>query len=635
LLPYRDADHCLVGLPRLRFLLLVGAGIVFAISVPAVVAVLRAAGPARAAAVQARQAMAAVDQADPEAAQHHFQRASSLFTTASGRLDQPLASLGLAVPVVRQNLTASRELSAAGGRLAAVGSRLADEVDADRLRVVDGTVPIDRLAAMAPALDRSADDLERATAALTDLGSPVLLPPVGSAIDDGTEYVEDASERVALLHQVSQLLPAILGQDGPRRYFLAVQNNSESRPTGGFIGSFGELIAEGGRLRLERFDRIAELNTGGDPDRALDASAYEQRYGRFQPDRTWQNVNLSPDFPTAAAVIADLYPKSGGQRIDGVIAVDPPALAALLRLTGPVEVRGWPTPLTEENVVPVLLHDSYLALPNPDRVEFVGDAAEAVWDRLLSIPLGTSEEILDVVTPAVRGGHLQAWLASPEEQSLVRRAGLDGALTAPRSDALLATTSNAGANKIDWFLRRRLRYDLTVSPRNGRASVAGHLEIDLENGAPSSGLPPYVIGPAPSLPGAEPGDNRSYLSVYSSLGFQDATIDGQRAVLESGEELGRSVYATFLTVPAQSTRTLAMDLAGEVRLTDDGWYELDLGRQPLLHPDEVTVTLRAPRGYRIDDVDGLERQGRTATGEVVVRQNEVVRARIVPDDGGD
>jgi hypothetical protein len=624
----------LVRRRRVRFLLVMGVGVLVAISLPAVVALLRAAAPARAAAAEARLAMAAVDQADPEAAEGHFRRASSLFTRAQARLDQPLASVGLALPVLRQNLEASRGLTAAGARLAAVGSRLSSEVDADRLQVVDGTVPIAELDAMAPALDESGADLERATSALADLEGPLLLPPVGNAIEEGSEHVEDADERVGLLRQVTRLLPAILGRDGTRRYFLAVQNNSESRPTGGFIGSFGELIAEGGRVRLERFDRIADLNTGGAPDRVLDAPAYQQRYDRFQPERTWQNVNLSPDFPTVASVVADLYPKSGGAPVDGVISVDPPALAALLRLTGPVDVPGWPEPLTPENAVPVLLHDSYRALPNPERVEFVGDAAEAVWDRLLSIPLGTSEEILDVVAPAVEGAHLQAWLASPDEQPLVQRAGLDGAVTEARSDALLATTSNAGANKIDWFLRRRLQYDLTVRPDGDRASVSGRLEVELQNAAPGAGLPPYIIGPAPSLPGAQAGDNRSYLSVYSPLGFQGATIDGQPAVLESGEELGRSVYATFLTVPAQSTRTLAMELEGQVGLTDGGWYELDLGRQPLLHPDEVHVTLRAPRGYRIAEVEGLQGGGPTATGELLVRQDEVVRARIVPDDGG-
>ena len=64
------------------------------------------------------------------------------------------------------------------------------------------------------------------------------------------------------------------------------------------------------------------------------------RYGQFDPAHYWQNVTMSPDFPSVGRVIAQLFPESGGVPIDGVLRLDPAALQGLLQLAGPVTVPG-------------------------------------------------------------------------------------------------------------------------------------------------------------------------------------------------------------------------------------------------------------------------------------------------------
>src|SRR5450756_2740619 len=46
----------------------------------------------------------------------------------------------------------------------------------------------------------------------------------------------------------SERLPAILGWDAPRRYLVLTQNPAELRPTGGYIGSFGIVSFDKGRI---------------------------------------------------------------------------------------------------------------------------------------------------------------------------------------------------------------------------------------------------------------------------------------------------------------------------------------------------------------------------------------------------
>jgi hypothetical protein len=74
-------------------------------------------------------------------------------------------------------------------------------------------------------------------------------------------------------------------------------------------------------------------------------------------------------------VIADLYPQSGGTPVDGVIAVDPEGLAAMMRLTGPITVPEWPVPITSANVSAITQNEAYVTYAGGRRPqELPGDA---------------------------------------------------------------------------------------------------------------------------------------------------------------------------------------------------------------------------------------------------------------------
>src|SRR5205085_544268 len=111
------------------------------------------------------------------------------------------------------------------------------------------------------------------------------------------------------------------------------------------------------KLKLTRSGRSADLAPQvGDPPRVLDAPAdYVARYGALHPEREVRDVTVSPDFPSVAQAIESIYPQTKeGRTIDGVVSIDPFALAAMLRITGPITVDGLPTPLTADNATDIL-----------------------------------------------------------------------------------------------------------------------------------------------------------------------------------------------------------------------------------------------------------------------------------------
>lgn len=544
--------------------------------------------------------------------------AAAVFGEVADQLSGPLASLGRVVPVVSPNLVAARTLVAAGRDLATAGSQLATNADPDTLSFRDGVLPLDEVRALSSQLDEAAVTFKAAERSVLDVDGRYLFAPVRRRVDELATRLVDTSDDVETIAQAVRLAPAVLGGSGTRRYFLAVQNNAEARATGGLIGNFGVLEATNGRLTVQRFGRLKDLRDSGLPleQRMLHLppdSEYLRRYGEFQPESTWQNVNLSPDFPTVGRVVADLYPQSGGQPIDGVIAIDSLGLAALMELTGPVNVGEWPEKITSENVVRVTLSDAYERFATKaERVDFLADVADTVVAKLARGGLPSPVRMAKVLGDAARQRHISMFLVPAAEQRLLARLGIDGAVDGPVGDSLLITNQNAGANKVDYYLRRRIRYEVDLRPGNGVAEAEAKLDVTFENGAPASGLDQYVIGP--NAKDVAAGENVSITSVFGALRLRQATLDGRPFAPGVGTELGHNVYRDFLRIPAASSRTLHMELAGTVALEPGGWYRLDLLHQPRLTADAVEIRVTLPDGWQAADVEGMEVEGMEVAG---------------------
>ena len=155
--------------------------------------------------------------------------------------------------------------------------------------------------------------------------------------------------------------PTPPGGAAPRRYLVAVTSPNETRNSGGFMGGYAELTVTNGLIEKTASGSISELNSAGDAlGRTLTGTPeFSERYGTYVPARFLQNATASPDLPTTAKVLAELYPQAGGAPLDGVILLDPAGLAALLELSGPVTVEGIDRPITSENVEAFLLKRQY------------------------------------------------------------------------------------------------------------------------------------------------------------------------------------------------------------------------------------------------------------------------------------
>jgi UDP-N-acetylmuramyl pentapeptide phosphotransferase/UDP-N-acetylglucosamine-1-phosphate transferase len=610
-------------------------GLAILVSIPAAIAAYSSRDKITAGREAAIAALRAARKGKTDVAAVLFASAERSFQDAYDQLGSPITMPSLVVPVVGSNIDAARSLARIGVDLSRAGRQLADTIDPDALRVVDGRVPLEAVAAAEPQLVEASRVLTSGKRDLDGIDTTFLVADVDEAVRKLGRNLTDAERDASHATDAAQIAHLVLGQEQQRRYLLVVQNPAEIRGTGGLIGNWGILTATNGSVHLEDLQRVQTLNSAGDPaTRVLHAPAdYVARYQRFDPARTWQNVNITPDFPTAAAVMADVYAQSfPADSIDGVLAVDPAGLAALLQLTGPVRVAGWPTPVNAKNVVNVTLRDAYARFARtPERADFLGDVARVAIDRATSGSLGTPATLGRVLGRSAHAGHIQLWLANPEEQRVAEVLGISGAVPSTATDSLIVSNTNAGGNKLDFYLQRRVDYSVTVTPTDDlrHAFTQGTVTIDLQNNVPLEGVPQIAAGP---FEGATDrfvyGQNASFLSVYTPLTFTEARAGTEPVGLEPAEELGRNVYSRYIDVFAGGSANLTIDLAGNVRLVGDGWYELTLMRQPTVRPDSVAVHITAPSGFEIVAARGLDLVDGVAEKTVDLTRTRTFRVKL-------
>ena len=412
---------------------------------------------------------------------------------------------------------------------------------------------------------------------------------LGSRVDRLTSSLIGASV-------AAEVIPSLLGERTPQRYFLALQNNAESRGSGGLIAAFGLVTAHNGSLTLERTGVNDELVNPPSAPLTLDRD-FRARYGSSESDRVWLNANESPDFPTTGRIVTSLWNATQPQHVSGVVALDPVAIAYVLRATGPLTLEDG-TKLSAEKVADFTMRKLYEIYPDdrdtPRRTAFLRQLLRLAFQRLTaetSDPAALAEQL----GRAVLEGHLQVYSADATVQAALSTTRIAGALPVNRDNVLGVVTQNLAGGKLDYYLRRKIRYsatrsgnDVDVGDGQGtRPELRGQLSVTLRNTAPSIGLPPYVTKRAdrPADARYPVGQNRLWVSVYLGRGAQlaSATVDGRRIGMTSEREKGLTVLSTQLNIDPGTSVTLHLTVFQPAAHGNALTYL----NQPLAFPDEV------------------------------------------------
>lgn len=538
---------------------------------------------------EADAAIEAVVQGDYGLAAGHFRRSSELLNEAHDRVTRPWTWPAALVPVVAQHRTTTADLTGNGGAAMAAAADALLEVNPETLRVEGGVISLAAVEALNDPVATLNDSLDNLSAHIGEADSPWLLSVVREELDELSAELDDNESRLDDLTRAVALAPQMLGRDGPRVYLVLFTTPSEARGLGGFIGNYAELTVDGGRIEMTDFGRASELEARSREIgvRVTGPAEFLSRYGTFGYNTDgnglvgqapWRNLSMSPDFPTVAAVAAEMYPQITGRQIDGVIAIDPYVVATLLGYTGPIQLSTVDYAIDSANAASYILIDQYqIAGDNVDRIDALEEVAQRTFEALLTGAMPGPNVLARDLGPLTTSRRLAVWTADPAEQDLLRSVGLlDEIPRLDGADGWAMTVTNAIGNKIDTFLQREFSY--TASTDDGLTTAT--LAATLVNSAPNSGLPDYVIG---NVVGQPVGTSRLYVSFYSALELQSATLNGTSVVLTSSTEAGWNVYSGFVTISSGQAMTYDLSFSGTVSDPD----RVVTWTQPLVIPPVV------------------------------------------------
>lgn len=437
-------------------------------------------------------------------------------------------------------------------------------------------------AAAASALDTAA---EHVAAMPTATAGDWVTQSVDSAGDQMGEQVAELRSVTAALEQAGALLPGLLGANGPRDYFLAVQAPNESRGTGGLVGTWAVVRADVGRVSVVRVGSNGDL-----PDLPrMPRWVADDYLARYSDDPTlFPNANVSPDFPVAARLWLESWRKQTGARLDGAIGIDVTAIGALLdavgaKLTGPDGRR-----ITGAEFPDFALSGIYKLFPDGADAAARKDYQEALAAQAIKAVLAAEDPVALVraLSAQVNERRVAVWSADAPTQRALAKSPLAHSLAPGAAHSVEPVLINVGWSKLDTYIGRQFQYRVGRCP-DATGSVRSELRMRFKSDLPEGTLPSYVVGDVPV--GRSGPLNKLVLQVHLPPGSEvlDVDVDGLSSQFWDFTEAGRPAVGYVLELEPRVER--------EVRVRFREPADGRPGRvlvQPLARGAKVTVTDR-------------------------------------------
>ena len=472
------------------------------------------------------------------------------------------------LPYVGDEVVAVRDLSTALDRVAReapAGIDVLADVAGGGLRTDEGGVDLDVVSSLGLPLQRIGAAADSASRTVAWVEPDDLAWPLAGRAAEFLEALEQLRAGTEAGSTAVEVLPELLGAEGPRTYLLIVQNNAEIRSTGGLPGSMSLLHVRDGRVRLGIQGGVVEFQGPDGPYAELlpgEAEVFGDLLVRDNRDS-----GFTPDFPRAASLWLGHAEAHLDQRLDGVLSLDPVTLAQVLRATGPLEAGG--EELTAETAVSQLLFEPYARFEDPLRQDaFFRGVARGLFDGLLQAE-GDQTELVRVVAEAAAQRRLLFWTPQAEVQEQIEGFSIAGAL--PRDTGRPEVgfyLDDSTEYKIDYFLRHRAEITSVGCTDDDRQVVQARLLLKSQVPEPVSELPPYVVGDGSKAP---PGDIKLLLRIFAPQGGELTAmeVDGEETSVSQAVTYDREVtQKTVQLEPGQSMEVVVRFVGAPGELGD-------------------------------------------------------------------
>lgn len=235
------------------------------------------------------------------------------------------------------------------------------------------------------------------------------------------------------------------------KYLFIFQNNSEMRPTGGFIGSFA--VVEFKDFKISKIDfnsNIYKLDNLFTQNRII--SPPEPLYDICGGHWSLRDSNYAASFPEAAQKIEWFYNQETGNKVNGVIAVNASVVQELLKNTGPVDMAEYNTKISAENFFEELTNkievEYFLDQNNKQTNEpktILKDMMPAIFKKALALP---KVQLAKLIYNQIQQKQILFYFNDPKVQKAVLGENWGGEIRSFAEDYLYINNANV-ANVVE------------------------------------------------------------------------------------------------------------------------------------------------------------------------------------------
>ncbi len=262
------------------------------------------------------------------------------------------------------------------------------------------------------------------------------------------------------------MIAEILGSNRPQKYLLVFQNNSEIRATGGFIGSYGILDVENGKIKNLFIDGI--FNPDGQLKEKIVPPMPIQK---INPNWSMRDANWFADWETSAKKIALFYEKTGGPTVDGVLSITPNVIEKLLAITGPIEMPEYGVVIDKDNFLAqtqLQVEELYDKQENKPK-KILAELAPKIIENLSNTEsLSSSEKIqkylgfINAMEESLKEKQMIFYHRNSEIENMIIKRGWGGQILNSSGDYLSVVNSNLGGYKTDKVIDEQIALETEI-----------------------------------------------------------------------------------------------------------------------------------------------------------------------------
>ena len=309
-----------------------------------------------------------------------------------------------------------------------------------------------------------------------------------------------------------------------KTYYVMLQNNTELRATGGFMGSYVRI-----KTKKSGIYEIAVQDIYV-PDGQL-VGHVEPPYPvqeAFKIGNLWlRDSNWDPDFASAAATIAWFLEQGNENPADGIIAVNQLTVSRLISVFGELKVPVFDETVTGQNLYSLAQRyaEEGFFPGSTKKKDFLGAVGGALVRRVKDVRLLESLKLLKLLKEELDKKQILVWMRDAEIRKWGGRLedGWD-----KKSDYLYIVESNLGANKANCCIERKLNHEVGIMNNARREKLT--IEWKNENEFDAT-KPPVFWG----------GQYVDYVRVVlpAAVKIQDVRVQGSSLRLATGEDFAK------------------------------------------------------------------------------------------------